>query len=88
MPSAAETLPEFNVDSWYAMFAPKGTSKPIIEKTQKTLAESASRKKIQDAFLAQGAIAVAGTPSELENVVKKEIAAWRTLAKEANIQVD
>lgn len=88
VPSVSETLPAFNVDSWYPMFAPKGTPEPIIEKIQKILAESSSRKNIQDAFLAQGAVAVAGTPSELEKVVKEEIAAWRTLAKEANILVD
>lgn len=88
VPSVAETLPEFNVDSWYAMFAPKGTPDKIIEQIQSVIAKSASNKTIQDAFLAQGAVIVGGTPAELQEVVKKEIAAWKILAKEANIQVD
>lgn len=34
------------------------------------------------------AVAVGGTPQALEAVVKKEIPAWKTLAKEANIKIN
>ena len=88
VPSVAETLKGFNVDSWYAMFAPAGTPRPIIDKIQKVLAQAAANKTIQQAFLAQGAVAVGGTPEALDAVVKKEIPAWKTLAKEANIKVN
>lgn len=88
VPSIAETVSGFNVDSWYAMFAPAGTPRPIIDKIQKILAASAADKKVQDAFLAQGAVVVGGTPEELDAVVKKEIPAWKALAKDANIRVD
>lgn len=88
VPSVAETLPGFNVDSWYGMFAPAGTPRPVIDKIQKVLADSAKEKAIQDAFLAQGAVAVGGTPEALDSVVKQEIPAWKQLAKEANIKLD
>jgi len=88
VPSVAETLDGFNVDSWYAMFAPAGTPRPIIDKIQKVLAQAAGDKAIRDAFLAQGAVVVGGTPEELDAVVKKEIPAWKTLAKEANIKIN
>ncbi len=88
VPAVAETLPGFNVDSWYAMFAPAGTPRNVIDKIQKVLAESAKDKAIQDAFLAQGAVVVGGTPEELDAVVKREIPAWKQLAKDANIKVD
>ncbi|AHG65813.1 Bug family tripartite tricarboxylate transporter substrate binding protein [Advenella mimigardefordensis] len=88
VPSVAETLDGFNVDSWYAMFAPAGTPRPIIDKIQKVLAQAAGDKAIQDAFLAQGAVVVGGTPEALDAVVKKEIPAWKTLAKEANIKIN
>ena len=88
VPSMAETIEGFNVDSWYAMFAPAGTPRPIIDKIQKVLADAAGNKTIQQAFLAQGAVAVGGTPEALEAVVKKEIPAWKALAKEANIKIN
>jgi len=88
VPSMAETIDGFNVDSWYAMFAPAGTPRPIIDKIQKVLAEAAANKTIQQAFLAQGAVVVGGTPEALDAVVKKEIPAWKALAKEANIKIN
>lgn len=88
IPTVSETLPGFNVDSWYAMFAPANTPAPIIEKIQTILANSAKEKAIQEAFLAQGAIAVGSTTAELDDIVKTEIPAWRALATEANIKIN
>ncbi|MCD0501573.1 tripartite tricarboxylate transporter substrate binding protein [Bordetella petrii] len=87
VPSVAETVPGFNVDSWYAMFAPAGTPQAIVDKVQSAVAAVASDKAVQDSFIAQGAVAVGGTPAELDDVVKTEISAWKNLAKEANISV-
>jgi len=87
VPAVAETLPGFNVDSWYAMFAPAGTPPGIIQKIQSAVAAAAQDKKVQEAFIAQGAVAVGGTPAELDAVVKTEIPMWKSLAKEANISV-
>ena len=88
VPAVAESLPGFNVDSWYAMFAPTGTPKSIIDKIQKVLAAAARDKSVQQAFLAQGAVVVGGTPAELDKIVKTEIPAWKKLAEEANIKVN
>jgi len=87
VPSVAETVPGFNVDSWYAMFAPAGTPQAVIDKVQSAVAAAARDKAIQDAFLAQGAVIVGGTSAELDEVVKTEIPMWKSLAKEANISV-
>lgn len=87
VPAVAETLPGFNVDSWYAMFAPAGTPSAAIGKVQAAVAAAARDPAIQEAFIAQGAVAVGGTPAELDDVVKTEIAMWKSLAKEANISI-
>ncbi len=88
VPAVAESLPGFNVDSWYAMFAPAGTPAAIIDKIQKVLAAAAKDKSVQQAFLAQGAVVVGGTPAELDKIVKTEIPAWKKLAEQANIKVN
>lgn len=88
VPAVAESLPGFNVDSWYAMFAPTGTPAAIIDKIQKVLAAAAKDKSVQQAFLAQGAVVVGGTPAELDKIVKTEIPAWKKLAEQANIKVN
>lgn len=87
VPSVAETVPGFNVDSWYAMFAPAGTPPAVVAKVQSAVAAAARDKAVQEAFIAQGAVAVGGTPAELDQVVKTEIPMWKSLAKEASISV-
>ncbi|WP_144631041.1 tripartite tricarboxylate transporter substrate binding protein [Bordetella genomosp. 13] len=87
VPSVAETVPGFNVDSWYAMFAPAGTPPAVIARVQSAVAAAARDKAVQEAFIAQGAVAVGGTPAELDQVVKTEIPMWKSLAKEADISV-
>src|SRR5690606_15073849 len=88
IPSAAETLPGFNVDSWYAVFAPADTPNAVVDRLYKAFAEASKDRAVQDALMAQGAVAVGSTPSELDAVVKREVAMWKELATKANIRVD
>lgn len=88
VPAVAEVIDGFNVDSWYAMFAPAGTPPAIIQKIQTAIAGAAKDKRVQDAFLAQGAVVIGGSPAELDKVVKIEVPMWKSLAKEANIKIN
>ncbi|ARP95541.1 tripartite tricarboxylate transporter substrate binding protein [Bordetella genomosp. 13] len=87
VPAVAETVPGFNVDSWYAVFAPAGTPAAVVDKVQAALAAAARDPAVQKAFLEQGAVAVGSTAKELDDVVHAEVPAWRKLAKEAGISV-
>lgn len=88
VPAISETFAGFNVDSWYAMFAPSGTPASIIDKVQSTIAQAAKDETIQDSFLRQGAVIVGSSPAELDAIVQKEIPMWKALAKEANIKIN
>lgn len=88
VPAVAEVIDGFNVDSWYAMFAPAKTPDAIVQKIQRAVADAAQDKRVQDAFLAQGAVAVGSSSAELDAVVKKEVPMWKSLAKEANIKLN
>lgn len=88
VPSIAETVEGFNVDSWYGMFAPAGTPPAIVKTMQEAIAKAAQDKRIQDAFNAIGAVVVGSPPEELDAIVKREIVMWKALAKEANIKVN
>lgn len=88
VPAVAEVIDGFNVDSWYAMFAPAKTPDAIVQKIQRAVADAAKDKRVQDAFLAQGAVVVGSSSAELDAVVKKEVPMWKSLAKEANIKLN
>ncbi|WP_326544026.1 tripartite tricarboxylate transporter substrate binding protein [Pseudorhodoferax sp.] len=81
-------IPDFEVDSWYAMFVPAKTPRAIIDKLNKTLNTVLADPEIREKLLAQGAEAVGGTPEKLGQAVAAEIPRWQKLAKDANIKAD
>lgn len=79
---------DFEVDSWYAMFVPAKTPKPVIERLNKALNQVVADPEIRERLLDQGSEAVGGTPEALGKVVQTEIAKWTRLVKDANIKVE
>ncbi len=79
---------DFEVDSWYAMFVPGKTPRPIIEKLNKALNQVVADPEIRDKLLAQGSEGVGGSPETLGKVVAAELPKWAKLVKQANIKAD
>ena len=81
-------VPDFEVDSWYAMFVPGKTPKPVIDKLNKALNQVVADPEIRDKLLAQGSEGVGGSPETLGKVVAAELPKWAKLVKQANIKAD
>ena len=88
VPTSKEAgLPEFQVSGWLALFSPKGTPKPILDKLaealDKALDDDNSRKRWLDLGFE---IADKGSRGQqpLAALVKSEIARWTPIIKAAN----
>ena len=79
---------DFEVDSWYAIFVPAKTPKPIIDKLNQVLQTVVSEPDIREKLLQQGSEGVGSTPEALRAVVASELLKWSKLAKEAKITAD
>jgi tripartite-type tricarboxylate transporter receptor subunit TctC len=89
VPTVQETgVPDFEVDSWYAMFVPARTPQPVIDRLNRALNAVLTEPAIREKLLAQGAEGVGGTPQTLTHIVAAEIPKWAKLAKDANIKAD
>jgi len=89
VPTVQESgIAEFEVDSWYAMFAPAKTPRPIIDKLNAALNTVLKDQEVREKLLAQGSEAVGGTPEQLGAVVTAELPKWVKLVKDANIKAD
>ncbi|MBP0622410.1 Bug family tripartite tricarboxylate transporter substrate binding protein [Cupriavidus consociatus] len=89
VPTSAEAgLPGYNVESWFAVFAPAGTPPDIINKLSasiKKIVESQDyRRKIED----QGSFAAYMGPQALQKFVSEELATWAKVIKEGNITAE
>jgi len=88
VPTIAEAtgMKDYEVDSWYAVFAPAKTPDEAIERMHKEIAAIAVRPDVAAKLLEQGAVGVSSTPEELGKIVHREIAEWRDVVKRANIE--
>ena len=81
-------LPDIEVETWYAMFAPAGTPEPIVSKWNTELNELLNEADVKDVLEKQGLVAGGGTPQALGERVKRELARWATVVKNAGIKAD
>lgn len=90
IPTVAEALglPDYEVDSWYALFAPAKTPAPIVARMQMEVAKVLQLQEIKVKLLLQGTTGVGSTSADLDRVVKDELRKWTAVAKAANIKVD
>ena len=90
IPTVMEALgiPDFEVDSWYAMFAPADTPSAIVGRMQGAIAQVVHRPEVKQKLLEQGGDAIGGTPDDLNKVVHREVEKWALLIRDAGINAD
>ena len=90
IPTVAEALkiPDYEVDSWYAMFAPAKTPPAIVARMQKEIARTIQLPDVKHKLLEQGGDPVGSTPGELDKVVKGELRKWGEVIHDAKIVVE
>jgi tripartite-type tricarboxylate transporter receptor subunit TctC len=84
-------LKGFEVGIWHALYAPKGTSKPVIDKLVAALQEALKDATVKQRFADLGAEAVPldhATPEALQKFLKSEIAKWGPIIQKAGVYAD
>jgi len=78
----------YEVDSWYAMFAPAKTPAPIVARMQKEVARVVQLPDVRQKLLEQGGDPVGGPPEQLDRVVKSELKKWAAVIQAAKIKAE
>ena len=84
-------LKGFEVGIWHALYAPKGTPKPAIDKLVNALQEALKDEMVQKRFADLGAQAVPvsqANPAALRKHLKAEMEKWAPLIKKAGVYAD
>ena len=88
LPTMNSVYPGFESDNWYAMFYPKGTPRPIIDKVNDEIRKALQTQEIK-AFMPREALdPVASTPEELGALLQREIPKYAKVIQAANIRVE
>jgi tripartite-type tricarboxylate transporter receptor subunit TctC len=90
IPTVAEelNLPDYEVDSWYAMFAPARTPAAIVARMQRDVSRVVHLPEVKVKLLEQGADAVGSSSEELDRVVKAELRRWAQVIRDAGIRLE
>jgi tripartite-type tricarboxylate transporter receptor subunit TctC len=87
MPTVAESgVPGYGVDNWYAVFAPGGTDKAVVNKLQEAIARMLREPETHKLLVGQGLDPVGDTPEEFQRVYNDEIVRWAKVAKAIGLQ--
>ena len=90
IPTVAEALkiPDYEVDSWYALFAPAKTPPAIIARMQQAVSRTIQLPDVKQKLLEQGGDTVGSTPEALDDIVKSELRKWADVIRAAKIKTD
>lgn len=87
LPTVAESgVPGFDVTSWNAIFAPKGTPQPIVGQLNNAIRDVLNEQEVRTAFLKLGITPIASSPEELAGRLKSDIEKWGAVIKSAGIE--
>ena len=83
IPAVAETVPGFELNSWYGMMAPAGTSKAIVNRLQQEVAAAVKKPDVTEWMKQNGLDPVGSTPEEHAAHIRAELAKYAKAVKDA-----
>ena len=86
-----EGLKGFEVSIWHALYAPKGTPKPVVDTLVKANQDALKDATVKQRFADLGAEPVStdkATPAYLQKFLAAEIAKWGPIIKKAGQYAD
>lgn len=74
-----------NVDMWYGIFAPAGTSPELVSRLNRELKDILATPEVRAAFQTQGMDPATSSPEEFRRLVEQDAQRWARLIKSRNI---
>src|SRR4051812_41982032 len=86
VPTVAETVPGYEVNSFIGLGATGRTPQPIIERLNAEVRKALSRPQTHQRFLELGGAPGASTPAEMRAFIEREIDKWRRVVSLRKIE--
>jgi tripartite-type tricarboxylate transporter receptor subunit TctC len=87
VPTIAESgIPDFDVTSWYALWAPKGTPRDIVEKLNKSMRDASALPAVQARMKLNSVIASKLDADEFARFTEAENIKWLDVMKRAKVE--
>ena len=88
VPTVAETVPGFEATTWFAVFAPAGTPREVVQKLNAELQRVFKLPDVVDKLKGLGLEPWISTPEELTAYQAREIVKWAKVVKDSGAKAD
>ncbi|WP_459616698.1 Bug family tripartite tricarboxylate transporter substrate binding protein [Bordetella sp. 2513F-2] len=85
VPPLSRTLPGYDASPVNYITVPRATPQAVVDRLATALQQTIAEPKVKAQMLTQGILAIANTPAEMEELVRKEQARWRKVIADAGI---
>ena len=85
---AEQGVADVKASNWTALFAPKGTPQPIIDKLNADVVKALNAPDVKDRFASGGAAVIPSTPAELAARQKNELAIFRSVVAKSGMHIE
>ena len=85
-PTIAEAgLPGYSMEAWYAVLAPQGTPKDVVDKLSEAIAQAVKSPEVSDKLETLGNVPVGSTAAEATTYIEAEAKRWHEILGAAGI---
>ena len=88
LPTIGESLPGFEADSLFGLMAPVGTPREVIARLNSEVQKLLANPEIREKLLAQGGIALGGTPEQMAEQIRNDVVKWGKVVRAANVRIE
>ncbi|SDC24186.1 Tripartite-type tricarboxylate transporter, receptor component TctC [Cupriavidus sp. YR651] len=89
VPTAAEAgVPNYEVSTWYALWAPKGTPKEVVDKLYAETTKALNSPEMKQIWLQNGSDTPAFTPDQFAQFQHAEIKRWADVVQRSGAKID
>ena len=88
LPLIGTALPGFDYTTWYAMYAPLATPKPVVDTINAALTKALKTPSLVAKIEAAGTELQAGSPEEVQVWTQRDTDKWARVIREAKIAVE
>jgi tripartite-type tricarboxylate transporter receptor subunit TctC len=80
--------PGYSFETWFIVFAPANTPKPIIDKLNGALNQAINSPQLKDKLVKDGFDPIPSTPAQAQARLTQELASWDKLIKQRGITAE
>jgi tripartite-type tricarboxylate transporter receptor subunit TctC len=88
VPTIAETLPGFEVVSWYGVLGPPGMPAPVVARLNEEINKVLTQPDLNKRLLALDVQPTPGTAAQFGEYIRQNTATWRKVIQDAGVTVE